>query len=86
MRRIIGMAAALALAACMQKQANGTYRVPHNSNAAKAGAEVKKATDEIANSQAIKKLQSGLGKAAVKAGEKLQEAGVKAQNSAAKHH
>lgn len=65
-------------------------------NAARAGEGVKKATDEIANSPMTQKLragaralgrkaQEGLGKAAVKAGEKLKDAGAKAQADANKH-
>ena len=102
MRKLM-VVAALALAACMQKQADGTYRVVKTDttkardNAAKAGEDIRKATDEIANSEAAKKLRAGtkelgraaekgLGKAAEKAGEKLQEAGRKAQKDAAVKH
>lgn len=86
MRNAIVLAASLMMCACMQKQTDGTYRVPANGNAAKAGAEVKKATDQVAHSDAVKKLESGIGKVATKAGEKLQQAGAKAQADAAKRH
>ena len=86
MRTTIGVVATLLLVACMQKQADGTYRLPRNSNASKAGAEVKKATDKIAKSDVAKKIESGVGKVATKAGEKLQKVGEKVQADAAKHH
>ena len=104
MRNLMVLAAALALVACMEKQPNGAYRVPIKTdttkardNAAKAGQNVRKATDEIANSEAAEKLRAGarelgratekgVGIAAEKAGEKLQEVGKKAQKDAAKRH
>jgi hypothetical protein len=104
MRRTWIVIAAVALAACMDKQPDGTYRVPVKTetrtardNAAKAGESVRKATDEIANSEAAQKVRAGakeLGRAtekgvgvvATKAGEKLQEVGRKAQEDAAKRH
>ena len=104
MRNMLIAAVALMLVGCMEKQADGTYKVTTKTetvkahdNAVKAGESVRKATDEIANSDAAQKVRAGakelgrktekgLGVVATSAGKKLQEVGQKAQEDATKHH
>jgi hypothetical protein len=84
----------VALASCMEKQTDGTYRVPASStskardNAAKAGDQVKRTADEIGKSDAAQKIKAGtreLGRAAEKGlGKAAQAAGAKLQQAGAK--
>ena len=89
MKRIITCAIALLAFACMQKQPDGTYRVPvatsdaakkAHDNAAKSGDQIKKTTDDIGNSDAVQKIKNG----SVELGRGVKEGlGVAAQKAGA---
>jgi hypothetical protein len=68
MKRTIPFAIALLAFACMQKQPDGTYRVPvatsdaakkAHDNAAKSGDQIRKTTDDIGKSDAVQKMKNG---------------------------
>jgi hypothetical protein len=89
MKRIITCAIALLAFACMQKQADGTYRVPAatsdaakkaHENAAKSGDQIRKTTDDIGKSDAVQKIKNG----SVELGRGVKEGlGVAAQKAGA---
>lgn len=90
MKRTITCAIALLAFACMQKQPDGTYRVPAGAtsdaakkareNAAKSGDQIKKTTEDIGNSDAVQKIKSG----SVELGRGVKEGlGVAAQKAGA---
>jgi len=97
MKRIITCATVLLAFACMQKQPDGTYRVPAatsdaakkaRENAAKSGDQIKKTTDDIGNSDAVQKIKSGsieLGRGVKEGlGEAAQKAGAGLQKAGKK--
>ena len=101
MRKALWFVLLIGIGGCMQKQADGTYRVADTAkardNAVRSGAELKQKIDAFAKSDAGKKLkaqgrelgrlaQEKLGKAAQTAGAKLQEAGKKAEQDSKKSH
>jgi len=69
MKRAITCAIALLAFACMQKQPDGSYRVPTqstsdaakkvNEDASKAGDQIKKTGEDIGKSEAVQKMKSG---------------------------
>jgi hypothetical protein len=69
MKRFTTCAIVLLTFACMQKQPDGTYRVPMRDtsqaakkareNAAKSGDEIKKSTEELGKSDAVQKMKNG---------------------------
>ena len=68
MKRILTCTIALLAFACMQKQPDGTYRVPAatsdaakkaHENAAKSGDQIKKTTEDIGKSDAVQKMKNG---------------------------
>ncbi|HSY52535.1 MAG TPA: hypothetical protein VLC46_27290 [Thermoanaerobaculia bacterium] len=69
MKRAITLAIALLAFACMQKQADGTYRATDSAasdvaktahdDAVKSGDQIKKTADDIGKSDAVKKIKSG---------------------------
>jgi phosphosulfolactate synthase (CoM biosynthesis protein A) len=84
MKKALITALLVLAAACVKKDANGTYRIENpmaskksnekaRDNAAKSGDQVK---------QVMKKVEKGADKLAAKAGEKLEKAGKKLQQKA----
>jgi NADH dehydrogenase/NADH:ubiquinone oxidoreductase subunit G len=69
MKRVIICTAALLAFACMQKQADGTYRTSSDATndaaktahdkAVRSGEQIKKTTDEIGSSDAVQKIKNG---------------------------
>ena len=70
MKRVIGCAIAMLALACMQKQADGTYRATTSTavsdaakkahdNAVKSGEQIKKTSDDIGKSDAVQKMKNG---------------------------
>lgn len=104
MKRITTVAIVLLALGCMQKQPDGTYRATDatsdaakkaHDDAAKSGAQIKKATDDLGKSDAVQKMKNGsvelgrgvkegLGQVAQKAGAGLQKAGKKAEDEVKK--
>jgi hypothetical protein len=104
MKRLTTLAMVFLAFACMQKQPDGTYRVTNDTsdaakkahdNAVKSGDQIKKATDDLGNSDAVQKMKNGsvqlgrgvkegLGQVAQKAGAGLQKAGKKAEDDVKK--
>ena len=94
MRKALLLIAVLTMVGCMQKQADGTYRVTTTGrdDAAKARDQVKSTVHQLGSSDAAEKIKSGskqlgkgieegVGHAAQVAGAKLQQAGKKAENA-----
>jgi hypothetical protein len=68
MKQITTFALVLLAVACMQKQADGTYRITNDTsnaakkahdNAAKSGDQINKATDNLGKSDAVQKMKNG---------------------------
>ena len=90
MRLAVAFVVALALVACMKKQADGTYRVtnPITTDTAKAHDNAAKSGDELRQKARSlgRAAEKGLGKVAQTAGAKLQQVGKKAEADAKKTH
>jgi len=95
MKRAITCAIAILAFACMQKQADGTYRVTDSSttsdvaktahdDAVKSGDQIKKTADDIGKSDAVKKMKNGSVELGRGVKEGLGQAAQKAGNALSK--
>ena len=99
MKRVLSCAIAILAFACMQKQADGTYRATTSTamsgaakkahdNAVKSGEQIKKTSDDIGKSDAVQKMKNGsveLGRGVKEGlGQVAQKAGAKLQEAGKK--